>query len=226
MAVGSSHDACAGPWPRDERHRTADRRETHRLPVSPDHQWSTGARPGRERSRTRRRDGQGSGRRSARPEEAAQVVGARRRALLRVLGVPDPRLGLPRGLRLAVPRRLRHPDHRPLGLPGLRAGLHRRDGRHLTGRVLDHPAEECARAAGPQVPLRGLAPGRRLAGAADDLLRRAVDVPVPRAPAPTPATFPTATGRSPRTRPASCCPASARTPTRSSSTSACWRTSA
>ena len=47
------------------------------------------------------------GDRGVRPEEAAQVVDPRRRALLRVLGVPDPRHGLPRGVRhpaLAQPR--------------------------------------------------------------------------------------------------------------------------
>ena len=50
----------------------------------------------------RRPGAQDPGRRGLRPEEAAQVVGARRRALLRVLGVPDPRHGLPRGVRRPV----------------------------------------------------------------------------------------------------------------------------
>ena len=55
--------------------------------------------------------------RGLRPEEAAQVVDPRRRALLRVLGVPDPGHGLPRGLRHpALPQRaLGDPDRRPLG---------------------------------------------------------------------------------------------------------------
>ena len=96
--------------------------------------------------------------------------------------------------------RLRHPAHRPLGPARLRAGLHRRDG-CLVGlavfaaiRLRERPGE-----AGPQVPLRGLAPRRRLARAADDLLRRAVDVPVPRGAASSPATSRTATARSCRT---------------------------
>ena len=53
----------------------------------------------------------------------------------------------------------------------------------------------------PQVPVQRLAPRRRLAGPRDDLQRHLDDVPVPRRRrAAAPATCPTATARSPRTR--------------------------
>ena len=69
------------------------------VPLPRDQQRPARTGPHRGRHRPARRRDQASGRRGLRPEEAAQVAGARRRALLRLLRVPVPGHGLPRGVR-------------------------------------------------------------------------------------------------------------------------------
>ena len=139
-----------------------------------------GARPRRGRHRTARRRGEAPGRRGLRPEEAAQVERPRGRALLRVLGLPDPGQRLPRGVRRPVRPALRDPAHRPLGRARLPPGLHRADGARGHHHVRGDPAAELAGAARPAVPLQGLPPRRRLGRAVHDLQRHLVAVPVPR----------------------------------------------
>ena len=176
-------------------------RSTGVVPVPAHHQRPAGTGPGGERHQAARRGDQDPGRRGLRAAQAAQVVGAGRRALLRLLGVPHPRLGLPRGVRdpLLPQPRVGDPDRRALGPARLRAGLHRGDGAASASHLRRHPAPEQPGQARPQVPVQRLPPRRRLGDPRDDLQRHLDDVPVPWRRGRRRATCRTATAPSPRT---------------------------
>ena len=175
-----SSELGAGHRPADERDRAADRGSPGDVPLRADHGRPAGPRAHRRSHRPARRGGQAPGGRGLRPEEAAEVEPAGSRALLRVLGVPDPRDRLHRGVRRAVQRRLRDPGDRPLGRARLPPGLHRADGARRHHHVRDHPAAQLPRAPRPSVAVQGLAPHGCLGRAVHDLQRHLVAVPVPR----------------------------------------------
>ncbi len=115
-----------------------------------------------------------------RPAQAAAVVRAGARAPLHVLGLRDPGLGLPRGVRGAVRPRLPHPADRPLAGAGVPAGHDRGAGAGLARRLRGDPDPQRARAEGAGVPVLRLAHRRGLADPLHDLQRAVDDVPVPR----------------------------------------------
>ena len=190
------------------------------LPADPDR--PAGRRPQGPARRAPARAGGGG----VRPAQAAAVVRAGPRAPLHVLGLRDPGVGLPRGVRGAVRPRLPHPADRPLAGAGVPAGHDRGAGAGLARRLRGDPDPQRARAEGAGVPVLRVAHRRGLADPLHDLQRAVDDVPVPRRELRRWACSPTRQGRGRRSGSATCCPACRPARWRCSRASGCCCTSA